>query len=91
MQASVVVAQGLSCSAAYGIFPDQGLNPCPLHAQWILNHCATREVQMFELFDSPLNLALRQAPLLSPPNPSPVSWSSLDPWREYLPAEGKVH
>ena len=28
---SVVVAHGLSCSAACGIFPDQGLNPCPLH------------------------------------------------------------
>ena len=32
-QASVVVAQGLSCSAACGIFPDQGSNPCPLHWQ----------------------------------------------------------
>ena len=32
-RASVVVAQGLSCSAACGIFPDQGLNPCPLHWQ----------------------------------------------------------
>ena len=30
---SVVVAQGPSCSAAYGVFPDQGLNPCPLHWQ----------------------------------------------------------
>ena len=30
---SVVVAQGLSCSAACGIFPDQGSNPCPLHRQ----------------------------------------------------------
>ena len=30
---SGVVAQGLSCSAACGIFPDQGLNPCPLHWQ----------------------------------------------------------
>ena len=29
---SVVVAHGLSCSAACGIVPDQGLNPCPL--QW---------------------------------------------------------
>ena len=28
---SVVAAYGLSCSAAYGIFPDQGLNPHPLH------------------------------------------------------------
>ena len=30
--ASVVVAQGLSCSAACGIFPDQELNLCPLHS-----------------------------------------------------------
>ena len=30
---SVVVAHGPSCSAACGIFPDQGLNPCPLHWQ----------------------------------------------------------
>ena len=30
---SVVVAHGLSCSEACGIFPDQGSNPCPLHWQ----------------------------------------------------------
>ena len=30
---SVVVAHGLSCSMACGIFPDQGSNPCPLHRQ----------------------------------------------------------
>ena len=30
---SVVVAQGLSCSAACGTFPDQGTNLCPLHWQ----------------------------------------------------------
>ena len=30
---SVVVAQGPSCSAACGIFPDRGSNPCPLHWQ----------------------------------------------------------
>ena len=30
---SVVVAPGLSCSAACGIFPDQGSSPCPLHWQ----------------------------------------------------------
>ena len=29
----VVVAHGLSCSAACGIFPDQGWNLCPLHWQ----------------------------------------------------------
>ena len=28
---SVVVAYEPSCSAACGIFPDQGSNPCPLH------------------------------------------------------------
>ena len=30
---SVIVAHGPSCSAACGIFPDQGWNPCPLHWQ----------------------------------------------------------
>ena len=30
---SAVVAHGPSCSAACGIFPDRGLNPCPLHWQ----------------------------------------------------------
>ena len=30
---SVIVAHGPSCSAACGIFPDQGPNPCPPHRQ----------------------------------------------------------
>ena len=30
---SVVVAHRPSCSAACGILPDQGSNPCPLHRQ----------------------------------------------------------
>ena len=30
---SVIVAHGPSCSAACGIFPDQGSNLCPLHQQ----------------------------------------------------------
>ena len=30
---SVIVVHGLSCSTACGIFPDQDLNPCPLHWQ----------------------------------------------------------
>ena len=30
---SVIVAHGPSCAAACGIFPDQGLNLCPLHWQ----------------------------------------------------------
>ena len=40
---SVVVARGLSCSVACGIFPDQGLNPCPCIGRQILIHCAPRE------------------------------------------------
>ena len=35
---SVVVAHGLSCSAACGIFPDHGSNPCPCISRQILNH-----------------------------------------------------
>ena len=30
---SVIAAHGPSCSAARGILPDQGTNPCPLHWQ----------------------------------------------------------
>ena len=33
IRGSTVVAQGLSCSAACGIFPDQGSNLCLLHWQ----------------------------------------------------------
>ena len=55
--ASIVMVHGLSCSMACRIFPDQGLNPCPLHWQTnsyplyhhgrskqSLNHQNTREV-----------------------------------------------
>ena len=40
---SVVVAHRLSCPLACGIFPDQGLNLCPLHCKVILNHWTTKE------------------------------------------------
>ena len=45
---SVVMAQGLSCSMASGIFLDQGLNPCLSHQQadfllLFFNHWVTRE------------------------------------------------
>ena len=40
---SVVVAYGLSCSEAYGIFPEQGLKLCPLHRQADSYRGATRE------------------------------------------------
>ena len=43
---SVVVAHGLSCSAACGILLDQGSNLSPCIGRRILNHCATREVPL---------------------------------------------
>ena len=44
------MAHGLSCSAACGIFPDQGSNPClPCIGRRILNHCAIREA-LFSCF-----------------------------------------
>ena len=47
MQASVVATHGLSCPAAFGICPDQGLNPCLL--RWQVDSLlprATREAQV---------------------------------------------
>ena len=41
---SVVAAHGFGCSAARGLFPDQGSNPCPLHLPVIPIHCTPREV-----------------------------------------------
>ena len=46
---SVIVAHGPSCSSACGIFPDQGLNPCPCIGRQTPNHCATREAQFLDL------------------------------------------
>ena len=40
---SIVVAQGLKCSSACRIFPDQGSNVCLLHYRQTLYHWATRE------------------------------------------------
>ena len=48
---SVIVAHGPSCSAAYGIFPDQGSNPCPRIGRQIPNHCATSEALLFFLIE----------------------------------------
>ena len=48
---SVTVAHGSSCSAARGIFPDQGSNPCTLHWQadsQPLRHQGSPAVAYFE-------------------------------------------
>ena len=58
---SVVVAHGPSCSAACGILPDQGSNPCPLHWQadaQPLRHQGSLSIFIFSfssLFISDLN------------------------------------
>ena len=44
---SVVVAHRPSCSAACGIFPDQGSNPCPLHWQADSQPLCHREALQF--------------------------------------------
>ena len=47
---SEIVAHGPSCSAACGIFPDQGSNPCPLHWQADsrpLRHQGSPTLQLF--------------------------------------------
>ena len=43
---SVAAAHRLSCPAVWGIFLDQGSNPCPLHWQVDSYHWATREVSL---------------------------------------------
>ena len=50
---SVVVAHGLSCSTACGIFPGQGLNLCSCVGGQILTHWTTKEVP-----DSTLKVAI---------------------------------
>ena len=53
---SVIVAHGLSRSTACGIFPDQGLNPCPLHWQ--------ADSQPLHHQGSPVYLYFKSFPLL---------------------------
>ena len=47
---SAVVAHRLGCSAACGMFLDQGWNPYPLHWQKDSLHCPTREVPLPSFF-----------------------------------------
>ena len=44
-----ILASGLCCSKAHGIFLDQGSNPRLPHWRWILIHCTIRE-GLFHLF-----------------------------------------
>ena len=56
---SVVVTHGPSCSAACGILPDQGSNPCPLHWQ--------ADSQPLRYQGSPSSRFFRQNERLCPP------------------------
>ena len=63
---SVIVAHGPSCSAACGIFPDQGSIPCPLHWQadsQPLRHQGSPRPSHFHF---PLNLKSVQAQSMYP-------------------------
>ena len=68
---SVVVAHGPSCSAACGIFPEQGSNPCPLHWQadsQPLRYQGSPNVlswMIINLQGSPILFSLLQSPTLS--------------------------
>jgi len=59
VRASVVVVHGLSCPAAYGIFPDQGLNHVPCVGRQILTHCTIREVPGEWFNPQPISLPQR--------------------------------
>ena len=64
MQALVVVARGISCSEACGIFPDQGLNPCPLH--W---HVDSQPLDHQESLPAVLNAGSGNVTRLDGPHP----------------------
>ena len=54
---SVIVAHGPSCSAACGILPDQGSNPCPLHWQadsQLLRHHGSPEFIFDRVSNTPI-------------------------------------
>ena len=56
----VILAHGPSCSAACGIFPDQGSNPCPLHWQADSQPLCHQGSPSFLFFEHVLNLLVPQ-------------------------------
>ena len=89
---SVVVAHGLSCSTACGIFPDQGSNPCPLHWQadsQPLRHQGNPSAHLLCVFTQVLS-TVGKIPITKQPRTTTNSWSlaSAGPlpalWRFYV-------
>ena len=65
---SVVVAHGPSCSAACGILPDQGSNPCGLHWQadsQPLRHRGSPSLNVFKQLGMELKYTNRKTDILS--------------------------
>ena len=73
---SVVVAHGPSRSAACGIFPDQGSNPCPLH--WQADSQPLRhQGSPHYFYNQEETLALTPPAPVPPPPPNNVLYLSL--------------
>ena len=84
---SVVVAHGPSCSAAYGILPDQGANPCPLPWQadsQSLHHQGSPNYfyidQFFFFLTTPHSLWDLSSPTRDEPGHSAVKAQSPNQW-----------
>ena len=87
--ASGITARGLSCSAACGISPAQGLNSCPCTGRWILMQCmplgespcisfnirASQPAPRYVVSASPCGARCG----LLPPSPAPHSTHTLGP------------
>ena len=73
----VVVAHGLSCSEACGIFPDQGLNPYPLH-------CKTDSLSFFFFSISKVYLTKSSVRKCTRPNFSHSKMWRGDTWKQLI-------
>ena len=73
---SVIVAHGPSCSAACRIFPDQGLNLCPLHwqadSQPLHHQGSPNNFSLSLIFVSLITMSQRVSPWVYP------AWDSLN-------------
>ena len=69
---SVIVAHGPSCSAACGIFPGHGSNPCPLHWQADSQPLRHQGSPIFVFLKNPFGSNL-DVPLLRPKQVKSIS------------------
>ena len=84
---SVVVAHGPSCSAACGILPDQGSNPCPLHWQaesQPLRHQGSPHILLFKFLEKIDIACVLQTIILWSTSCILTHWSSNNSVRQVL-------